>query len=85
MATSKAAAATVTPGTDAYSKLSKDYKAYDGKGNIEDAIFTVNGQKFAYVTDATKLGDDYKDVNYIETAAATIDPAEAAKMAKLIN
>ena len=85
LGTAKAAAATVTPGTDAYSKLSKDYKAYDGKGNIEDAIFTVNGQKFAYVTDATKLGDDYKDVNYIETAAATIDPAEAAKMAKLIN
>ena len=65
--------------------MSKDYKAYDGTGNIEDAIFTVNGQKFAYVTDATKLGDDYKDVNYIETAAATIKPAEADSMAKLIN
>ncbi len=83
--TTNAKAATVTPGTDAYSKLSKDYQAYDGKGNIEDAIFTVNGQKFAYVTDATKLGDDYKDVNYIETAATTIKPAEADSMAKLIN
>ena len=83
--TAAAKAATVIAGTDAYSKLSKDYKAYDGTGNIEDAIFTVNGQKFAYVTDATKLGDDYKDVNYIETAAATIKPAEADSMAKLIN
>ena len=83
--TAQASAATVTAGTDAYPKLSKDYKAYDGTGNIEDAIFTVNGQKFAYVTDATKLGDDNKDVNYIETAAATVTAAEAKDMATLIN
>ena len=81
----KAAATTVTPGADAYPKLSKDYKAYNGTGNIEDAIFTVNGQKFAYVTDATKLGDDNKDVNYIVTADATVTADEAKKMATLIN
>ena len=83
--TAQASAATVTAGTDAYPKLSKDYKAYNGTGNIEDAIFTVNGQKFAYVTDATKLGDDNKDVNYIETADATVTADEAKEMATLIN
>ena len=83
--TAQASAATVTAGTDAYPKLSKDYKAYNGTGNIEDAIFTVNGQKFAYVTDATKLGDDNKDVNYIETAAVDVDADEAKAMATLIN
>ena len=83
--TAQASAATVTAGTDAYPKLSKDYKAYNGTGNIEDAIFTVNGQKFAYVTDATKLGDDNKDVNYIKTADVTVDADEAKAMATLIN
>ena len=74
-----------TIGVDAYSQITKEIGSYTGTGNIEDNIFTVNGEKFAYVTDATKLGDDYKDVNYIETAAATIKPAEADSMAKLIN
>ena len=82
-----AAAATVTPGEDAYSKLAAGIGAYKGKGNIEDSIFTVNGEKFAYVTDPTKLGDDYKDVNYVQTKAddGTVDKDDAAAMAKLIN
>ena len=82
-----AAAATVTPGEDAYSKLAAGIGAYTGKGNIEDSIFTVNGEKFAYVTDPTKLGDDYKDVNYVQTKAddGTVDKDDAAAMAKLIN
>ena len=87
LGTAASAAATVTPGEDAYSKLAAGIGAYTGKGNIEDSIFTVNGEKFAYVTDPTKLGDDYKDVNYVQTKAddGTVDKDDAAAMAKLIN
>ena len=87
LGTAAAAAATVTPGEDAYSKLAAGIGAYKGEGNIEDSIFTVNGEKFAYVTDPTKLGDDYKDVNYVQTKAddGTVDKDDAAAMAKLIN
>ena len=70
-------------GTDEYTSINAAIGAYDGTGNIEDSIFTVNGEKFAYVTDPSKLGDDYKDVNYVETA--TVDTAAAKNMAKLIN
>ncbi len=70
-------------GEDAYSKLAAGIGVYDGTGNIEDKIFTVNGEKFAYVTDPTKLGDDYKDVNYVK--ATTVDNTAADAMAKLIN
>ena len=85
--TAAAAAATVTAGEDAYAQLAKGIGAYTGKGNIEDSIFTVNGEKFAYVTDPTKLGDDYKDVNYVQTKAAdgTVGEDDAAAMIKLIN
>ena len=85
--TDAAAAATVKPGEDAYAKLGAGIGAYTGKGNIEDSIFTVNGEKFAYVTDPTKLGDDYKDVNYVQTKATTgvVGADDAAAMAKLIN
>ena len=72
-------------GEDAYSKLAAGIGVYDGTGNIEDKIFTVNGEKFAYVTDPTKLGDDYKDVNYVKTKTATVDTDAADAMAKLIN
>ena len=87
LGTAASAAATVTPGEDAYSKLAAGIGAYTGKGNIEDSIFTVNGEKFAYVTDPTKLGDDYKDVNYVQTKAddGTVDKDDAAAMAKLIS
>jgi len=56
---------------------------YNGTGNIEDKIFTVNGEKFAYVTDPSKLGDDYKDVNFVE--ATDVDEPAAKAMAKLIS
>ena len=72
-----------TIGVDAYSQITKEIGSYTGTGNIEDKIFTVNGEKFAYVTDPTKLGDDYKDVNYVKTATVDTDAVDA--MAKLIN
>ena len=67
-----AAPAKSTPGTEAYNKIS------------EDSIFTVNGEKFAYVTDASKLGDNNKDVNYV-VAKATVDEDAGKAMAALIN
>ena len=75
--------ATSKDGEDAYSKLTADIGSYNGTGNIEDNIFTVNGEKFAYVTDPSKLGDDYKDVNYVTTN--TVDKAAAKNMAALIS
>ena len=49
-------------GSEEYTTINKEIGSYDGTGNIEDKIFTVNGEKFAYVDDPSKLGDDYKDV-----------------------
>ena len=74
-----------TPGVDAYQTISKDIQVYDGADdkNIEDSIFTVNGEKFAYVTDASKLGDSNKDVNYV--VANTVDETAGKAMAALIN
>ena len=74
-----------TPGTDAYNKISQNIQVYDGDKdkNIEDSIFTVNGEKFAYVSDASKLGDNNKDVNYV--VANTVDDTAAKAMAALIN
>ena len=55
-------ATSVTPntGTDEYQQIAAGIGVYDGSGNIEDKIFTVNGEKFLYVTDPAKLGDDYR-------------------------
>ena len=82
-----AVADATTKGVEEFTTINKEIGAYDGTGNIEDKIFTVNGEKFAYVTDPTKLGDDYKDVNYVKTtgAAGAIAEADADTMAKLIN
>ena len=74
-----------TTGEDAYKKLSADIGTYDGTGNIEDKIFTVNGEKFAYVTDPAKLGDDHKDVNYVVAANAAGIKTASSDMANLIN
>ena len=81
-----AAPAKSTPGTEAYNKISENIQVYDGAKdkNIEDSIFTVNGEKFAYVTDASKLGDNNKDVNYV-VAKATVDEDAGKAMAALIN
>ena len=59
-----------TTGVDAYSQITKAIGSYTGTGNIEDKIFTVNGEKFAYVDDPASLGDDYKDVNYVKAGTA---------------
>ena len=47
----------------------------------------MNGEKFAYVTDPSKLGDDYKDVNYVQTEKTdgTVSDKDATAMAKLIS
>ena len=75
-----------TTGVDAYSQITKDIGSYTGTGNIEDKIFTVNGEKFAYVDDPASLGDDYKDVNYVKVAAAgKVEEADVATMAALIK
>ena len=76
-------ATTKTGGVDGYNTITENIGVYDGTGNIEDKIFTVNGEKFAYVTDPSKLGDDYKDVNFVETADVSEGAAKA--MAKLIS
>ena len=83
-ATAKLADAAPT-GSEEYTTINKEIGSYDGTGNIEDKIFTVNGEKFAYVTDPTKLGDDYKDVNYVKTAGAEANNDEAKAMAALIS
>ncbi len=58
---------------------------YDGTGSLDDKIFTVNGEKFAYVKDASSLGDNNKDVNYVEVTGGTINDAAAGAMVDLIN
>ena len=83
-------ATSVTPntGTDEYQQITAGIGVYDGSGNIEDKIFTVNGEKFLYVTDPAKLGDDYKDVNYVKvtgTNAQNADGSDAKTMAALIK
>ena len=73
-------------GSEAYTTINKEIGSYDGTGNIEDKIFTVNGEKFAYVDDPAKLGDDYKDVNYVKVAAAgKVADTDASAMAALIS
>ena len=79
------AAITGTDGADTYQTLTKDIGIYDGTGNLDDNTFTVNGEKFAFVSDASVLGKDNKDINYIVTANTTLNTDDAAAMAKLIN
>ena len=79
--------AETTKGADAFNTLNvAALGSYNGTGNIEDKIFTVNGQKFAFVDDPAKLGDDYSDVNYVKvTAAGTVAAGDATNMVALIN
>ena len=75
-----------TTGVDAYSQITKAIGSYTGTGNIEDKIFTVNGEKFAYVDDPASLGDDYKDVNYVKVGTAgAVGEDDASAMAALIK
>ena len=82
-----AVADATTKGVEEFTTINKEIGAYDGTGNIEDKIFTVNGEKFAYVTDPSKLGDDYKDVNFVQTEKTdgTVGATDASAMAKLIS
>ena len=78
--------ATSTGGSEAYTSINKEIGSYDGTGNIEDKIFTVNGEKFAYVDDPSKLGDDYKNVNYVKVkTAGAVVADDATAMAALIS
>lgn len=89
-ATAFATVATDTP-TDAYQSLMDTIGGYDGAttSNIEDYIFEVNGQKFAYVNAdgeaALKNMDEYKDINYVLSADLTKLEDDHAKMASLIS
>ena len=56
---------------------------YDGT-NADDAIFTVNGKKFAFVTDADAATKLDSNVSYV-IAGDAADAAEGASMATLIN
>ena len=79
-------AVTNPTGSEAYTTINDAIGSYDGTGNIEDKIFTVNGEKFAYVDDPAKLGDDYKDVNYVKVkTAGTVGADDAKAMAALIS
>ena len=72
-----------TKGEDTFQIIDNTIGVYNGTGNLEDKVITINGQKFAYVTDAANLGDKNKDINYV--VATTVDDAAAETMAKLIN
>ena len=76
-------ATTDQDGEDTYQKVKSTIGVYDGTGDINDKVFTVNGQKFAYVKDASNVGTDNKDINYV--VATTVDATAAGNMAKLIN
>ena len=72
-------------GTDTYQSITEDIGVYDGTGDINDKIFTVNGQKFVYVKDASNVGTDNKDVNYVVESTGAVTDASAGAMVKLIN
>jgi flagellin len=89
--TQAAAAATKTMAApaDAYQSIAATVGAYDGGAttDIDDFIFTVNGERFMYATadgvNALKSKTDYSDVNFVQ--AATVDDAAATAMASLIS
>lgn len=82
-----------TTGTpaDAYQSLMDTIGGYDGAAtsNIEDYIFEVNGQKFAYVDAAGEAAlkgmPEYSDVNYVVAADLTKIEDDHDKMASLIS
>ena len=61
----------------------------DSTVSVEDAIFEVNGQKFAFVTNAgenaLKSKTEYSDVNYVVVDPAAPDNNDAKTMASLIS
>lgn len=79
------APATANKGVDTFQTIKGAIGVYDGTGNLEDKVITINGQKFAYVKDGANLGDNNKDINYVVVAGGTVDAAAAKAMAELIN
>ena len=89
------AAASATTDTkapaDAYQRIAKEVGAYAGGAteNIDDKIFTVNGERFMYATadgvNALKSKTDYSDVNFVQIGGTEAVDAEAKTMASLIS
>ena len=82
-------AADIKAPADAYQSIKADVGTYDGGAttNIDDYIFTVNGERFMYATAdgvaALKSKTDYSDVNFVK--ADTVDDDAANAMASLIS
>ena len=69
---------TNTAGADAY-------QSYDLKAVDKDTVFTVDGKKFAFVTDDADAFALGADVNAIKIAGANATAAEVTDMAELIE
>ena len=81
-----------TAPADAYQSITKDVGSYDGGAttNIDDYIFTVNGERFMYAdaagVDALKNKTDYSDVNFVKvTTDKTVGDDDGQAMASLIS
>ena len=80
-----------TAPADAYQSIAKEVGAYAGGAteNIDDKIFTVNGERFMYATAdgvaALKSKTDYSDVNFVQIAGTEAADTEAKTMASLIS
>ncbi len=80
-----------TAPADAYQSITSGVGTYAGGAteNIDDKIFTVNGERFMYATAAgvaaLKSKTDYSDVNFVQTAGATVAEDDAKAMASLIS
>ena len=80
-----------TAPADAYQSITGGVGTYAGGAteNIDDKIFTVNGERFMYATAAgvaaLKSKTDYSDVNFVQTAGATVAEDDAKAMASLIS
>ena len=86
------AATADTAPADAYQSITKDVGSYDGGAttNIDDYIFTVNGERFMYAdaagVDALKNKTDYSDVNFVKvTTDKTVGDDDGQAMASLIS
>ncbi len=86
--TAHAQSVTKTGGEDTYESIKAEVGVYDGAdtSNASDNVFTVDGQKFAYVQDAAAAKKLDSDVNYIIDADGntTLTNADATAMANLI-
>ena len=90
--TAAAVANVDTAPADAYQSITKDVGSYDGGAttNIDDYIFTVNGERFMYAdaagVDALKNKTDYSDVNFVKVATdKTVADTDSKAMASLIS